>query len=94
MRNLKKNWIQFYSKVLSAAIALLGVVSCSHSKRMIDSPVVMYGGPTMIDVPPVDTIKTPPKDMDQYKLMYGVTPVRYEKNPTIEQDGTDIQIKK
>ncbi|MBO5584904.1 MAG: hypothetical protein J5924_00820 [Bacteroidaceae bacterium] len=45
MKALRKHWLQGTSKVLSAAIALLGLAGCGTSKRAVDPPVVMYGAP-------------------------------------------------
>ncbi|MBR1519881.1 MAG: hypothetical protein IJ635_01410 [Bacteroidaceae bacterium] len=91
MKVLKKKWILFYGKVLSAVIALLGLVSaCSLFRK---AQPVMYGIPDP-GYNPADTVKPNPGGRQEYKLMYGVAPVKYEKNPAIEQDGVNIEIKK
>ncbi len=92
MKVLKKKWTLFYGKVLSALIALLGLMSsCSLFRKA--APPVMYGIPDP-GYNPADTVKPHPSGRQEYKLMYGVAPVRYEKNHTIEQDGVNVEIKK
>ena len=88
MKVIKKKWFLFYGKVLSAAIALLGLVSsCSLSRKTVHP--VMYGIPDSNFIP-VDTVKPNPNNPREFRAMYGVAPVRYEQ---IEKDGVKIKIK-
>ncbi len=78
MKALRKHWLQGTSKVLSAAIALLGLAGCGTSKRAVDPPVVMYGAPYEGTGLPDTTQRRSPKGSDEMRLMYGVAPVQYE----------------
>lgn len=78
MKTLRKHWLLGTSKLLSAAIALLGVVGCGTSKRAVDPPVVMYGAPNEGTELPDTTQRRSPKGLDEMRLMYGVAPVQYE----------------
>lgn len=78
MKTLRKHCLLGTSKLLSAAIALLGVVGCGTSKRAVDPPVVMYGAPNEGTELPDSAQQRFPKDGKEMRLMYGVAPVQYE----------------
>lgn len=87
MKRLKKQWILFYGKVLSAVIALLGVASCSLLRRCVYP--VMYGVPDPGNVP-VDTVAPAPDGLREYRLMYGPPFAKYvpvkENTDTVKAD--------
>ncbi len=85
MKKLKTKWLIWTSRVLSAAVALLGVASCSLFRRV--APPCMYGVPDFRR-DSIDTLKQPPV----FKAMYGVTPVTYQSMNQIDEGGVDIEV--
>lgn len=81
MKVLRVKCMMWYSKVLAAALAMLGFVSCT--KESAD----MYGVPVMYGPPPSDSTM-----VDTAEVMYGVAPARFrgvETTETTEPTETD-----
>ena len=88
MKKLKRNWLVFYGKVLSAVVALWGLVSCKIFRKPV---VCMYAAPNPnYEKYPTDTVERKPID-GEIRLMYGAPAVRYQQ--PIEKDGVEFETK-
>lgn len=102
MKKLTTQCLLWYTKLLSAALAMLGVVSCGTKRSALKmvNPVTdieqyeTVGGDSlkmremrlMYGAPPARLKKT------ELRVMYGPPPVMKRANP-VEQDGVDNEVK-
>ena len=99
MKKLRNKWLMWTSKVLSSAIALLGLSSCWFQPCMYGVPDPKWNpdstGMDSIksDTSKLDSATRPPRE-PIFRAMYSVSPAPYQRLDVIDNGGVDIEIKK
>ena len=91
MKKLRNKWLMWTSRVLSSAIALLGLSSCWFQPCMYGSPDPNWN-PDSTGKDSIYSVKRPREP--EFKAMYSVSPAPYQRLDVIDKGGVDIEIKK
>lgn len=91
MKKLRNKWLLWTSRVLSSAIALLGMSSCGFHPCMYGVPDPNWN-PDSTGTDSIDSVKIPREPV--FKAMYSVSPAPYQRLDVIDKGGVDIEIKK
>ena len=89
MKKLRNKWLMWTSKVLSSAIALLGLSSCWFQPCMYGVPDPKWN-PDSTGTDSIDSVKTPREP--EFRAMYSVSPATYQRLNVIDKEGVDIEI--
>lgn len=98
MRKLRNKWLMWTSKVLSSAIALLGLSSCWFQPSMYGvldpkwNPDSTGMDSIKSDTSKLDSATRPPRE-PVFRAMYSVSPAPYQRLDVIDKGGVDIEIK-
>lgn len=71
MKRMKMRCLLWYSKVLAAAMAMLGFVTCTEEEPD------MYGVPVMYGPLEPDSVAVDSADVDTVMVMYGVASAKF-----------------
>lgn len=90
MKKLKNKWLVWTSRLLSSAIALLGLSSCWFQPCMYGVPDPKWN-PDSTGMDSIDSVKKPREP--EFKAMYSVSPAPFQRLNVIDKEGVDIEIK-
>ena len=97
-KKLRNKWLMWTSKVLSSAIALLGLSSCWFQPSMYGvldpkwNPDSTGMDSIKSDTSKLDSATRPPRE-PVFRAMYSVSPAPYQRLDVIDKGGVDIEIK-
>ncbi|MBQ9666324.1 MAG: hypothetical protein IJV33_07625 [Bacteroidaceae bacterium] len=83
MKKIQTKWLLWSSKVLAAAMAMLGFVTCTKESED------MYGIPVMYGMPPVDSVDVDSTMMEMYGTPYAKFRTTDENNETDDESSEE-----